>query len=188
MTENHDVRADFDFASCQISNVDDVAVRKINCTCLKEDDNIVLKGNVNYGIIITSADKDKIYFERTADFEHRINTDKNDCDCEFTPAISINAVGFSKKGDSAVTVITELRTEGFIYSQKPVSGLISAEKGAEINRDSNHCIITAYFASEGEKLWDIAKSHYADIDNIRKMNDITGDAVDSDRMLIFEQE
>ena len=188
VTENHDVRADFDFSSCQISHVDDVAVRKINCTCLKEDDNIVLKGNVNYGIIITSADKDKIYFERTTDFEHRINTDKNDCDCEFTPAISINAVGFSKKGDSSVTVITELRTEGFIYSQKPVSGLISAEKGAEINRDSNHCIITAYFASEGEKLWDIAKSHYADIDNIRKMNDITGDAVDSDRMLIFEQE
>lgn len=188
VTENHDVSSEFDFSSCQVSSVDDVAVRKISYTCQKEDSDMILKGNIHYGIIITSAEKDRMYFERTADFEHRISTDKNDCDCEFAPVISINAVGFSHKGNSDVAVTTELRTDGFLYSYRTVTGLVSASKGADRKKDTNHCVITAYFASEGEKLWDIAKNHYADVENIRKMNDITGDTVDSGRMLIFEQE
>ena len=187
ITENHDVTSEFDFASCQAASVDDVAVRKISYTCIKEDNDIVLKGNIHYGIIITSADKDRMYFERTADFEHRINAGGNG-ECEFSPVISINAVAFSQKGNSAVTVTTELRTDGFICSYSNITGLVSAIRGAERKKDDNHCVITTYFAAEGERLWDIAKNHCADIENIRKMNDIQGDTVDSCRMLIFEQE
>ena len=188
ITENHDVTSDFDFSSCKVSSVDDVSVRKISYTCQKEDSEMLVRGSLHYGIIITDAENDKMYFERTADFEHRITPDKNDCECVFSPVISINAVGFTHKGNSSVAVTTELRTEGFMYSYQPVTGLVSACKGESRKKDSNHCIITAYFASEGERLWDIAKTHCADIENIRKLNDITGDTVDSDRMLIFEQE
>lgn len=188
LCENHAVTSKFDFSSCNIESVDDAAVRRIKYTCLRDGDDIVINGNINYGIILTTKDKDRMYFERTADFEYRKRPGISDDETELNPVISINAVSFSADGENCASVTTELRIDGFIYSCRNITGLVSTEKGAERKRNETDCIFTVYFAAKGERLWDIAKNHYTSEANIRSMNDISGDTLDADCMLIFEQE
>lgn len=188
LNDNHAITTDFDFPSCSVATVDDAAVRKIKYTCHKEDNDMIIKGNIHYGIILTTKENDRMYFERTADFEYRKQLSDTDGDHDFSPSIYINAVTFSHNGDSSARITTELHIDGFVYSCRSVTGLVSARRGAERQKNTGDCIITAYFATKGERLWDIAKSHFTSADSIRQMNDIVGDTVETDRMLIFEQE
>ena len=64
----------------------------------------------------------------------------------------------------------------------------SIETGEEIKRDCEDSVITVYFASKGERLWDIAREHNTSVGLIKSLNSVAEDKLEKDCMLIFEQE
>ncbi len=188
MNDNYPVSSKFEFSSLNIDKTDDISVKRIKYKCHKENNEIVISGNINYGIILVTKENEKQYFERIADFELRKSL--HDASSEIQPDINIhlNALTFSLDGNSSVTVTAELHTEGFICSYNNINVISSIEKTNELKRNSQDAVVTVYFASEGERLWDIAKHHYTGIENIRKLNSINTDFIEKDCMLIFEQE
>ena len=44
--------------------------------------------------------------------------------------------------------------------------------------------MTVYFASAGENIWDIAHRYFADVEDIKQINEITENKLDSDCMIL----
>ncbi len=186
--DNHTVTSKFDFSSCGAASVSDADVKKIKYTLHNEPDAVVIKGNLHYGIIVNTKENEKMYFERIADFEYKKNADNSNHEINADVQIYCNAINFSVDGESNVTVTTELFIDGFCYNCKNMSVITGIDKVAEITRKNNSAAITVYFASSGEKLWDIAKSHGTCVETIKSMNDLESDCIENDVMLIFELE
>lgn len=188
INENYPVSSDFEFSSHNIEKTEDISVKRIKYKCRKENAELIINGTINYGIIASTKENEKLYFERIADFE--LKKPLHDAVSEIQPVINIhlNALTFSHKSNSAVTVTAELHTEGFIYSYSNVNVISSIEKTNELRRKTSDSVVTVYFASEGERLWDIAKEHHTGIENIRQLNSINTNFIEKDCMLIFEQE
>jgi len=52
-----------------------------------------------------------------------------------------------------------------------------------VNRKSGAMII--YFATSGEKLWDIAKKYCADVEEIKQLNNIQNDDIAVDKKIMI---
>jgi len=188
VNENHTVTAKHDFASCKAKEIADIAVKKIRHTIHTENKSVILKGNIHFGIIVMSEDGEKLYFERITDFEYKKQTGEEIKNCEFSPILSLNSIDSSIAPDGTVTINTEIRIDGFLYLSDEMNVITSIETGEEIKKDSMDSVITVYFASKGERLWDIAREHNSSSELIKSLNSINEDKLEKDCMLIFEQE
>lgn len=188
INENHTVTAKHDFSSSKPGSIADVAVKKIRYTVNTENKQIVIKGNLHLGIILICDDSEKLYFERISDFEYRKQTNEDLENCEFSPQISLNSIDYAIAPDGCVSITAELRIDGSVYISKEVDILTSIEKGEEKVSENSDTVITVYFASKGEHLWDIAKEHNTCTDIIKELNGLNEDVLAKDCMLIFEQE
>ncbi len=188
INETHAVSVKFDFASCNASEVCDAEIRKIRFTTVCENNSVVMRGNIHYGITIKTEDGEKLWFERISDFEHKFSADCDTGDIDFCPSVSPVACETTISRDGTVTVHSEFRIDGYLYCMKEFTAICSVEKGEKKNSTDNRSIFTVYFASENEKLWDIAKSHDTSEAKIRCFNPDVNDVTDTDCLLVFEQE
>lgn len=188
VNENHTLTAKHDFASCKATSIADVAVKKIRYTVHSENNAIVLKGNIHFGIIVVSNDGERLHFERISDFEYKKQINEDITDCEFNPVVSLNCVDFTMDPDGTAIISTEIRIDGHMYLSYEMNVLTSIEKGEEIKKDGSDSVITVCFASKGERLWDIAKQHNTSAELIKTVNSISEDILEKDSMLVFEQE
>lgn len=188
VNENYAVTAKMDFSSCRGQSIADAAVRKIRYTVNAQTNNIQLKGNIHYGIVVVTSDNEKLFFERIVDFEYTKQFGENVADCDFVPNVSVNAVNCAVNSNGEATVSTELHIDGFVNVAKNCDVITSVEQGKEKDRSNADGVITVYFASKGERLWDIAKEQGSCVDFIKSANGIEEDVLSADRMLVFELE
>lgn len=188
INENYAVTSKMDFSSCKAKSIVDASVKKIRYAVSRDGQNLVCKGNLHFGIVVDAAEGERLYFERIADFEYTRQIGAETGECEFTPAITVNAVSCSVDSDSKAAVTAELRIDGFAYNTVCSDAVTFIEKGKEHPRNNDDCVITVYYASAGEKLWDIAKSHGTSVKKITEANSIGEDALKQDCMLVFELE
>lgn len=188
INENYTVSSKMDFSSCKATGIADAAVRKIRYTVQPQGNSLVLKGNIHFGIVVIADDNEKLFFDRIADFEYTKQFGVDVTECDFAPDIFVNAVNCTLNEKSQAVISTELRISGFMNICRSMNVITSIEKGQEKERSTDDGIITVYFASKGERLWDIAKQHGSSIGLIRSLNDTDEDVLSADRMLVFEQE
>ncbi|MCD7827500.1 MAG: DUF3794 domain-containing protein [Clostridiales bacterium] len=188
VNENFTVTSKMDFSSCKGERLLDAAVRKIRYTVQTEADSVILKGNINFGLILETAESERLYLERVADFEYRKQlTEQSEC-AEFDPVITPNAVNVSVASDFSAVVNTELHIDGYIISGREIKCLSELNEGKDISRNSDDGVITVYFASKDESLWNIAKSHGTGVEVIKSLNGLTEDCLAEDKMLVFPLE
>lgn len=187
VNENHTVTAKMDFSSCRGQSIVDACVRKIRYTVNSQNSNIQLKGNIHYGLVVETGENERLFFERIVDFEYVKQFGENVENCDFTPTLSVNAVNCTINSNCEATVSTEIHIDGFVNPVKKCDVITSVEKGHE-KKCNGDGVITVYFASKGEKLWDIAKEQGSCVDFIKSANGIDEDVLSADRMLVFELE
>ncbi len=188
VNENHTITSKMDFSSCSGQSIADADVRKIRYTVQSQANSIQLKGNIHFGMVVITGDNEKLFFERIADFEYTKQFGEDVSECDFSPVLSVNAINCSVNGGSEATVSTEIHIDGFVNVLKNMDIVTSVEKGREKDRSSDDGVITVYFASQGERLWDIAKEQGSSVAFIKESNDIDEDVLSNDRMLVFELE
>lgn len=186
--ETYLTAAQMDFSSCKAKSVADACVRRIRYSVQTDGNTLICKGNLHFGLILVTENDEKLYFERVADFEYKKQLEDSADGCEFMPDISVNAVSCSVDGASNVSVSAELRIDGFAYAAGTFDAVTGLEKGKEIERQDEDGVVTIYFASKGEKLWDIAKEHGTSVALIQEANELSVDTLAQDCMLIFELE
>lgn len=188
INENYAVTSPMDFSSCKAKTIADASVKKIRFAVSGDSQNMICKGNLHFGLVVITNDNEKLYFERIADFEYKKQLGNENGDCEFMPSVTVNAVSCSVDANSQASVTAELRIDGFAYSVSSNDVVTFIEQGKEIPRKTGDCVITVYYASAGEKLWDIAKAHGTSVKRIMEANALNEDILQQDGMLVFESE
>lgn len=187
INENYAVSSKMDFSSCNATDISDVAIKKIRYTVQPQGNVLTIKGNIHFGIVVCS-DAEKLYFDRISDFEYTKQFGVDISECEFNPNICINAVNYSMSENSQATVNTEIYVDGCLNVEKNCNIITSIEKGQLKNHKYDDGVITVYFASEGEKIWDIAREYNSSVSLIKSLNELTEDVLSENRMIVFEQE
>ena len=188
VNENYTVTSSMDFSSGKVKSIADTSVKRIRYTVHSEGRDIVCKGNIHFGLIAESENNERLYFERIADFEYKKQLGNDIAAFDFCPQINVSAVSSSVNGNSEASVTTELHIDGFIKILENYEAVTFIEKGREKEKNFSDAVITVYFASGGERLWDIAKRRGTSVELIKEMNDISEDVLSDDRMLIFPLE
>ncbi len=78
----------------------------------------------------------------------------------------------------------DLIFESDIYAIRKVSGFTSIEINEEVRCD-NSAKFTVYFAKQNEEIWSVAKENKTSVDTIKRINNITGDILTEDKMLLL---
>ncbi len=86
---------------------------------------------------------------------------------------------------NTVEVSVETSVSVFLYSKAPIKYLLSAGSDDDTPVPAPTPRLLVYYASAGERLWDIAKSHRALLSDLRAQNDLYDETVPESRPIII---
>lgn len=163
----------------------DLWCRQNGCICRSTESGIVISGSITVNAITKSASDETNFYEHTIDFEYPIelNSDKNQPWCH--PKIDLAHTDYALQGSDNIEVKTELRISAAIYDSSGFSLIteISADENQKI--ECNDVGLIAYYADEGENLWDISKNFSANRKEFLELNEIKDETLTSPRMLLI---
>ncbi len=149
---------------------------------------MTVNGTVTAFIIAIDNDGIPTFYEKSIDFECTYPITQ-ECDCKCTPEISVLSASYTLLDDCNIELRVDLKINAVIYSetQLPLIVDIKVNNAKPINRESRGAM-TVYFASVGENIWDIAKKYFADIDEVKQINELTENILLCDRMILVPTE
>ncbi|WP_322182676.1 DUF3794 domain-containing protein [Neglectibacter caecimuris] len=86
---------------------------------------------------------------------------------------------------NTVEISVETPTTTFLYSRTSIKYLTAAGVAEDAECFEREPKLLVYYASSGERLWDIAKSHRSLLSDIRAQNDLYDETVPEDRPIII---
>lgn len=148
------------------------------------------KGKLNYRVkyavcvLYMNAQGRILYTEKQ--FDHNFTTELDDQASRKSETSSRTEIWEYRIADkNTVEVSAETTATSLLYSRNTVKYLIAAgtDENAKGFEKSSRFLI--YYASAGEKLWDIAKSHQALLSDLRTQNDLYDETVPEARPIII---
>lgn len=88
-------------------------------------------------------------------------------------------------GNNNAEIRCKLEVDGFAYSVFKETVISSLKKGDKKEKSLNGSCLKVYFASQGEKVWDIGKKYNTSVKAITEENGITSDEIPEKTMLII---
>lgn len=151
----------------------------------REESGIVLSGDIQVHMLAKDQSGSMVFFERTVDYEYRAVSEQMPSKMKCSTSVHLGGVSFVQQGGSV-----ELRAEiniSAIVSEVTgvcvVSGIEVLEDKPKASRPDSSLVM--YFAAKGEKLWDIARMYNTSCDEIMTVNELGGDTIVADRMLLI---
>lgn len=190
-TQVHGVHSETLKKKCALSVQEDEIERILDIWCEQGDvQSVCDKGKLNYRVRYTvcmlylGSQGRVLYTEKP--FDYNCSTGMEDTQARKTDTSSRMELWEYRIVDkNTVEVSVEASVTVFLYSRISVKYLASAgedENGKPFEAGSH---LSVYYASAGERLWDIAKSHRALLADIRSQNDLFDETVPEDRPIII---
>lgn len=167
-----------------VSSVADMWCEVKPSSCSALDGRVSVSGTVTVTIIAYDTDDMPFLCEKPIDFEYTLNTDEKG-EIKFNPSITVASSSYTLTGADSAEVRIELNISGALCRCETVSVVTGIKSDCEkpIER-KNRSAMTIYFAQSGERVWDIAHRYGASIGQIRQINDIQGETLLNDRMIL----
>ena len=96
--------------------------------------------------------------------------------------IRITSFDYTISGDKTICVNISYDYCGYCGNEASYNILSEMEITQE---RKNYPALTLYFAKQNERVWDIAKQFSSDIEMIKKENNITGDCLESNKVILI---
>ncbi len=178
-------KKNFDFAQGSISSISDIWCETRTDSVKFSDNAMNITGIVSVFMIAQDADAIPNFYEKTINFDY---VHPIDCDGEFrcSPDISVKAVNYTLTGDCNIEIRAELNIAAAIYRCSNLSLITDINlKNGKSAVQENDSAMTVYFASSGEKIWDIARRYFADVEQLKLINEIYEDILEQDKMILI---
>lgn len=185
--DTHKVKATLTYSEGGIRSVISAGteVGKISISHTSGKDEAIVSGSVKiYAFAKNDSDK-LIYLETSLPFEYKIALSCKGfygaeiCACPGTASYNINS-------SNAMDVISEIKLSGYVFEANEYEyiNMINVDDGISVTEDGD-CAIKLYFAQAGESVWNIAKRCHASSKAILDENNIDGDVIDTDSMILI---
>jgi hypothetical protein len=166
------------------SKVIDTYNESCSVTANEENGCLVFSGKAGLCVVALDSEGVPFYIERTLDFTHK--TDES-----FGIVQSINAnvssVSYRIKDEHTLELRVEISVGAFLTTSETGSFIEDIIVYDDKKIEKCNSALTLYFADKDEKLWDIAKHYYTQVDFIQQDNDIEGDSLPEKEMLIIRR-
>jgi hypothetical protein len=188
ITENIQQTANLSYADGDLTAVCDVISRVTNLNAVITPDTGELKvsGMLNQTVIAEDSKGMFVTLESSEPFEHYVNAGTF---CEGSTA-EVNAIPVSSTcsltSGSGVAVKTDIKLMSEIHSSCEVDAITDLEYDGETEkpRDGDYAL-KLYYGNAGENLWDIAKRYSSSVDSIIEENDLSGDVLTNNNMILI---
>lgn len=151
----------------------------------READALVIGGELQVCILAKDSADAAVYCERTTDYEYRVQPERMPERIKCTTAVHMGAVSFAVQG-SGIELRAEIKLAAAICEVETLSvlcGMSLIEDQPKSAPDDSSLVM--YFASAGERLWDIARMYNTSADEIGRVNELSGDTMQNSRMLLI---
>lgn len=149
------------------------------------DNSMNVSGTVTIYIIAGDRDGTPLFYEKTIDFEytHPMNT-VGEFKC--SPEITVTSANYTLTGECNMELRMELNICAAIYkcSNLPLITDIRINDSKTVHKKNNSAM-TVYFAYGGEKVWDIARHYFADVEELKQINEIDDDILTDEKMILI---
>ena len=154
----------------------------VQSTC--EEGKLTYRVRYTICLLYRSASGRILYVEKS--FEHSFTTEMEGSKAKRSDTISLTDLWEYRIADkNTVEASVETWVSSLLYSREPVKYLASAGMDDESKSYPHEPQLLVYYASAGEKLWDIAKSHRALLSDLREQNELYDDTLPDSRPLII---
>ena len=176
-----------EFGDYEISNIIDSWTETEVQSCAFKNGEICVNALVNICILTTDSEDKVAYFEKKLEMVYKKTTDfvctgNLKCDSHFEPV----TVSFTLLSDSSAEYRIEYRVNLSLIEENRVAMLTEIDCDSKKQKEKNNdCSLVVYYAENGERVWDIAKAYNSDITQIREINSIACDVIDSSRRILI---
>lgn len=184
INQSFNCKKNIEFSEGSLQEVSDMWC-EVKTESVKFGDNAMcVRGVVTAYIIACDSKQIPVFYEKTIDFEY---THPMNISGEFkcSPEITVTSANYTLTGECNMELRIELNICASIYkcSNLPLITDIKINDGKPIFK--NNSAMTVYFASAGEKVWDIARRYFADVEELKQINEIADDILASDKMILI---
>lgn len=187
LDDSHKVKATLTYSEGGIRSVISAGaeVGKISVSHNESANEAIIAGSVKvYSFAKNDSDK-LIFLESVLPFEHKVALS---CD-EFSGAeicACVSSSSYNLSSSNAMEITSEIKLTGYIFEASECEYIdsITVDDACIIKGDSD-CSLKLYFAQAGESTWDIAKRTHASVSAIAEENDIDGDTIPTDGMILI---
>lgn len=145
---------------------------------------MLINGIVTAYIIALDNENIPCFYEKTIDFEYRhpINSSKQNFKC--SPEITVLGSSYTLTGASNMELRIELNISAAVYECNNMPLIVDIKLNDEPVKKCCRGAMTIYFANAGENVWDIARNYFADVEEVKQINEISENILSSDRMIL----
>lgn len=186
VNQTFNCKKNIEFTNGEISTVSDMWCDVKTDSVRFESGNMVVKGTVTAYIIAQNSEEVPIFYEKSIEFDytHPMNVGEGNFKC--SPNITVTGSNYTLTGNDSMELRVDLNICAAIYkiNDLPLIVDIKVKEDKPINK-LNHGAMTVYFASEGENIWDIARRYFANVEEIKEINEIGENTLSNDKMILI---
>ena len=185
VNSNFSCKKKFEFGSDAISSITDMWCDTRIDTVKFCDNAMRISGVVSVYIIAQDSTCVPTFYEKMVDFEYAYPI-SIEGEYKSTPKITVTGVNYTFVGENEIELRIELNVCAAVYKccNLPIITDIKVNDKIITSKKSD-AAMTLYFASEKEKIWDIARKYSAGIEEIKQINDITEEILTVDKMILI---
>lgn len=186
LSDTYMYKTDLEFKDADIKSIIDSWSETEITGCNASDNLITVKGNITI-CILTANDNGKVnYLEKKQEFEYKKEMDLKlsgtlDCFSVFEPI----SVSYTILSENNVEYRVEYRVNLSLKEAKNISVLTEICCGNKKQKDNRDCSLIIYYADAGEKVWDIAKKFNTNISDMREINSINAENIETDMRILI---
>lgn len=174
-------RETLEYSSGEVTRIYDVWGDVGTVDCVKEGSIFKVNTSVNVTVVAFDSESRLCSVDSEIPVTAEIHT-KSDGEYTLSPSVTLTGLSYTLSGESFIELRGEISVDAAVYLKNTFTAVTEVIV-SENEKATASLPFTVYFASEGERLWDIAKSHNVRISDLMRHNGIDCAEVDTDRIL-----
>lgn len=148
------------------------------------DNAMCVAGVVTAYIIACDSEQIPMFYEKSINFEysHPMNTEG---EFKCSPEITVVSANYTLMGENNMELRIELNICASIYKCSNIPLITDIKVNVSKPVLKNNSAMTVYFAYGGEKVWDIARHYFADVEELKQINEIDDDVLTDEKMILI---
>jgi hypothetical protein len=173
-----------DFTGNEVGDVIDSWCEGVTCVTTDKEGGTELSGTLTLCVLYNDSNGIPAFARRQSDY--RFSKDLPNISSKVNGNITVQPCGASVNGKgTTLNAKVQLRARGCMFETENLMAVTNAEMLENTEKSGSHYAVTVYFGESGEKLWDIAKKYNTSEESIRRRNNVSGDVLEKETMLII---
>ncbi len=185
INENFNCKKNLEFSDGALSVISDIWCETKTDSVKFAENKLIICGTVTAYIIASDSEGVQSFYEKPIEFEYSHPVSGGGKVFKCSPEIAVVGSNYTLINSGNMEFRIDLCISAAVYecSNIPLVTDIKINDSQPISKNT-HGAMTIYFASAGENLWDIARRYFADVEELKEINELGDNKLENDCMIL----